>query len=141
MDNLIKLEKIAGDDKTLSGENIIAQNELKIVNKISNKNDVIDMNLKTDYSERLLDEVGANLREVDRNVNETAVSLHGQGYTLKHSNQTVDNTDNNVKSANLTIRRLSWGQRVQLILLNLIAILLFIGIIILLVIRILNYKA
>jgi hypothetical protein len=106
--------------------------------KILQRNEIIDMNLKTDYNEKLLEEVGANLREIDRNVMDTAVSLKGQGDTLKNVTNVVEGTDNNVKKANSTLRSLSWGQRIQLILLNLIAFFLFVAIIALLIIRILN---
>ena len=51
---------------------------------------------------------------------------------------TMDGTDNNIDRANKTLTSLSWGQRFQIILLHLIAFLLFVGIIILLIIRIIN---
>ena len=108
--------------------------------KIIQKTDLEDLNLKTDYNEKLLDEVGINLREIDRNVNETAASLRNQGDTLKNMNIVFDSTDNNLERANKIINNLTWGQRIQLILLHLIAILLFVGIIILLVLRVISMK-
>ena len=108
--------------------------------KIIQKTDLVDLNLKTDYNEKLLDEVGLNLREIDRNVIETAASLRNQGDTLKKMNTVFDGTDNNLQRANKIINNLTWGQRIQLILLHLIAILLFVGIIILLVLRVISMK-
>jgi len=103
--------------------------------KILQKSDVIDLNLKSDYNEKLLQEIGANLREIDANVKETGISLKGQGDSLKQVSHNIDQTENNLNRANKTISSLSWGQRIQLILLNLIAILLFIGIILLILFK------
>ena len=99
--------------------------------KILQKSDVIDLNLKSDYNEKLLEEIGANLREVDANVVETGISLKGQGDSLKQVSHNIDQTENNLNRANKTISSLSWGERIQLILLHLISILLFLGILLL----------
>jgi hypothetical protein len=108
--------------------------------KILQKTEVLDLNLNTDYNERLLDEVGANLREIDRNVSETAISLKGQSDSLKNINGVVDSTEGNIERAKKTINNLSWGQRIQLMLIHFIAILLFVAIVILLVLRIISSK-
>ncbi len=104
------------------------------------KTDMVEVNLNTDYNERLLEEVGANLREIDINLMDTKVSLKGQAHSLKQAGEIVDGTDKDLKKANSTLSSLSWGQKVQYILLNLISIILFIGIIVLLILRILRSK-
>jgi hypothetical protein len=117
----------------ISGSN---KNDLKIIQKT----ELIDLNLQTDFNERLLEEVGANLREIDRNVSETAISLKDQGSSLKNINDIVSETDNNMYRANKTLSNLSWGQRIQLIFIHAISIILFIVIIILLVLKIISGK-
>jgi methyl-accepting chemotaxis protein len=106
--------------------------------KVVQKTELVDLNLNTDYSEKLLGEVGSNLREIDRNIHETGVNIKAQGDTIKNMKKTVEETNENLNKANVTIRSLSWGQRVQLILLNLISFFLFIGIIVLLILRFLR---
>lgn len=123
----------------INNKNIISafnKNDLKIVQKT----ELIDLNLKTDFNERLLEEVGSNLREIDRNISETAMSLRDQGSSLKNINEIVGDTDNNINRANKILGDLSWGQRLQLIFIHLISIILFIVIIILLVLKIISGK-
>lgn len=118
--------------------NIINSQYEKNTYKVLQKTDIIEVNLNTDYNEKLLDEVGYNLREINQNITETAVALKGQGDILKNTSQVLDGANLNIKKANVTLNSLSNGQRIQLILLNIIAFILFLGIIILLILRILK---
>jgi hypothetical protein len=116
----------------LQGSSKINQkNELAIIQKT----ELIDVNLKSDYNESLLSEFGANLREIDQNVKDTAVNLKGQGENLVQMTKILKETDTNIDRANKTLNSLSWGQRIQLILIHFIAFLLFIAIIILAILR------
>ncbi len=107
------------------------QTELAILQKT----ELIDVNLKSDYNEALLTEFGANLREIEQNVTQTAVSIKGQGESLGQMTHIIKDTDTNIDRANKTLNSLSWGQRIQLILIHSIAFLLFIAIIILAILR------
>jgi hypothetical protein len=103
-----------------------------------NDTEIIDLNLKTNLQERLLEKTGENLREIGRNVQETSEALRSQGLTIKQLNDNVTATDQNLDRANKKITSLSWGRRFQLILLNLIAFLLFLTIVVLLIIKIIK---
>jgi cell division protein FtsL len=95
----------------------------------------VDMNLDNDLNERL---IGENLRQISRNLEDTGASLKSQGESLHSTQHNVRQTDQQVGIANRKIAELSYGQKCQLILLNIIAILLFLFIIVIIVLKILK---
>lgn len=100
----------------------------------------VDLNLITDYNERLLQEVGINLTEVDQNMKDTSQLLNKQGTTLKKSKVMVESTEKNIKASDSTLTSLSRGQICQRLLMHAIVILLFILILIIGGIKFLNYS-
>jgi hypothetical protein len=105
---------------------------------VINRDYLVDMNLDTDLNERL---IGDNLRQIGKNLEDTGISLKQQGDTLRGGRDKVRQTGDQVRVANLRITELSSGQRCQLILLNLIAVLLFLFIVVIFVLKFLNSKA
>jgi hypothetical protein len=104
---------------------------------IINRTNYTQMNLESDYTEHLLT-VSQNLREINQNLKDTSLSLKAQGEGLRKMQSSVYDTHNSTNRANKTLTTMTYGRRCQLLLLNLIAILLFIIIAILLILKFLK---
>jgi hypothetical protein len=127
-------DELLKENETFTPNRSFGKKSFKEFNYLQ-KTDVIDMNLKTNFNERLLNDIGNDLKEISTNVNETKKSLYQQGQTLNNVDRHIDTADNHVKHSNETISKISSGQRIKLILLNSIAILLFLAILMLLIIK------
>jgi hypothetical protein len=126
-----KAEMMKAKYSTLRRKSEKRDSELNIVRRDYG----VDLNLDTDLNERL---IGDNLRQINRNLEDTGVALKNQGDTLRTGQNRVRQTGEQLRMANLRITELSYGQRCQLILLNSIAILLFLFIIVILVLKFLQ---
>ena len=97
-----------------------------------------DLSLNTNLQEKLLDEANSNLAEIGKNITETAKSIKEQGGSIKNMYEVVDNTGQNIQRANIKLNSLSWAQRTQLLFMHSIALMLFIAIVIIIVIKLMK---
>lgn len=104
---------------------------------IVNKTDYTQMGLESDYNEHLL-QASNNLRQINENLKDTSLGLKMQNESLRKMQNSVYDTSNSTKLANKTLSKMTYGRRCQLILLNFIAILLFILIVVLMILKFLR---
>jgi hypothetical protein len=96
-----------------------------------------EMSLESDYNESLL-ETGINLRKVQVNINDASIALKIQEQQLINVYNNTENVKHTEKKASTQISNLSSSQRCQKLLLNTIAISLFILLVALIILKVLK---
>lgn len=126
--NLIILDNLRKNKvQALEGE--------KLGKKSSSKNFVYptEMNLhNNDYSQRLLDGISHNIKEVQINMQNSMKELKDQGQSLKKAHFEVNHADGEMDLANVNINEISSKRRCEIVLMYITAIALFFVIMLLL---------
>jgi len=93
----------------------------------------IDLNLyDNDYSQKLLEGINQNIREVQINIQNSSKELKEQGQTIKNAHNDVNIVDNEMEMANFNINEISSKRKCQIVLMYITTIVLFFAILIIL---------
>ena len=124
---------------------------LNLLNKVETKGDdemqtllehneqPIDVNYLTNYNEALLDGTLKNLREINSNLQDTAISLKNQGEQLKLSSQKMDINSQQVKEGSKLLNEINCSSMCNKIWMFIVNILLFVIILLLIMLKVLSY--
>ena len=124
---------------------------LNLLNKVETKGDdemqtllehneqPIDVNYLTNYNEALLDGTLKNLREINSNLQDTAISLKNQGEQLKLSSQKMDVNSQQVKEGSKLLNEINCSSMCNKIWMFIVNILLFVIILLLIMLKLLSY--
>jgi hypothetical protein len=124
---------------------------LNLLNKVETKGDdemqtllehneqPIDVNYLTNYNEALLDGTLKNLREINSNLQDTAISLKNQGEQLKLSSQKMDINSQQVKEGSKLLNEINCSSMCNKIWMFIVNILLFVIILLLIMLKLLSY--
>jgi hypothetical protein len=124
---------------------------LNLLNKVETKGDdemqtllehneqPIDVNYLTNYNEALLDGTLKNLREINSNLQDTAISLKNQGEQLKLSSQKMDINSQQVKEGSKLLNEINCSSMCNKICMFIVNILLFVIILLLIMLKVLSY--
>ncbi len=124
---------------------------LNLLNKVETKGDdemqtllehneqQIDVNYLTNYNEALLDGTLKNLREINSNLQDTAISLKNQGEQLKLSSQKMDINSQQVKEGSKLLNEINCSSMCNKIWMFIVNILLFVIILLLIMLKLLSY--
>lgn len=96
---------------------------------------ILDLHKKTDYQGNLIDDIGKDLLETNKNLDHINVEIKKQGEQIVNVHNNVLQTNASVKRADKTIGVMSRRNVCHKILLHILAILLFAAIIIVFVIK------
>jgi hypothetical protein len=131
--------------------NISNKLQINLLNKVENsKNEEmetllehdeqpIDVNYLTNYNEALLDGTLKNLREINSNLQDTAISLKNQGEQLKLSSQKMDINSQQVKEGSKLLNEINCSSMCNKIWMFIVNILLFVIILLLIMLKLLSY--
>ena len=120
--------------KTIDNKNI---NENTLENNYNNKE--VDVGMVTDYNEKLLGDAMRNLNEVHSNLKETAINLRSQGGILSNDNEKMVKGVDIMKENNDIVSDISCSKKCQKIWMIIINVLLFSIIVLILMIKIMNF--
>jgi hypothetical protein len=134
-----EFEEVKNKTEILKGKFAELLNKPNIVSHFANvrRSSSCEMSLESDYNESLL-QTGNNLRKIQDNFNDTALALKSQGSQLKNTKYYTENTRHSVKKATTRVSDLSSSQRCQKLMLNTIAILLFILLVALVILKVIK---
>ena len=144
-----KYKELENRKKTIS--NISNKINLNLLNKVETKGDdemqtllehneqPIDVNYLTNYNEKLLDGTLKNLREINSNLQDTAISLKNQGEQLKLSSQKMDINSQQVKEGSKLLNEINCSSMCNKIWMFIVNILLFVIILLLIMLKLLSY--
>lgn len=120
--------------KTIDNKNI---NENTLDNNYNNKE--VDVGMVTDYNEKLLGDAMRNLNEVHSNLKETAINLRSQGGILSNDNEKMVKGVDIMKENNDIVSDIACSKKCQKIWMIIINVLLFSIIVLILMIKIMNF--
>ena len=130
---------------------ILNKLNINLLNKVETKGDdemqtllehneqPIDVNYLTNYNEALLDGTLKNLREINNNLQDTAIGLKNQDEQLKNTTQKMDINLQQVKVGNKLLNEIHCSSMCNKIWMFIVNILLFVIILLLIMLKLLSY--
>ena len=124
---------------------------INLLNKVETKGDdemktllehneqPIDVNYLTNYNETLLDGTLKNLREINNNLQDTAIGLKNQDEQLKNTTQKMDINLQQVKVGNKLLNEIHCSSMCNKIWMFIVNILLFVIIVLLIILKLISY--
>ena len=130
---------------------ILNKLNINLLNKVETKGDdemktllehneqPIDVNYLTNYNETLLDGTLKNLREINNNLQDTAIGLKNQDEQLKNTTQKMDINLQQVKVGNKLLNEIHCSSMCNKIWMFIVNILLFVIIVLLIILKLISY--
>jgi len=128
----IDVKNITLLDNLRKNKAITLEEKLQKKSSVKNSHYPIDMNLhNNDYSQRLLEGISQNIKEVQINMQNSMKELKDQGQSIKQAHNEVNYADGEMDFANVNINQISSKRRCQIVLMYITAITLFFVIVLL----------